>query len=324
MAYSAWTANTVITLGTIVRPASAIITVTHGGAGNFYTQPTGLVFECTTAGTTGGTEPAFGTDVGSTITDNTVVWTAISSVFDDLYSFAPDKIIELFELKFTNEIAEFIGVAVYRFHNGLNEGFTANIVFNSNTYTAIPIKAEGFELTTQGTLPRPTLTIGNLDGTISSILKAVNNVPRTTNPSQTALFPGNDLLNTEVRRITTLRKYLDGQPDADPYAKYPDQIFFVDRKVSETRDAVQFELVSKMDKEGEMIPKRQCVSNICQWVYRSSECSYNGTSFFNVNDQSVVSASDDVCGKRLSSCKARFGQNNALPFGSFPSVGNIL
>ena len=85
MAYSAWTANTVTTLGTVVRSASAIV-------------PTGLVFECTTAGTTGATEPPFGTDVGSTVTDNNVVWTAISSVFEDLNSFAPDKIIELFEL----------------------------------------------------------------------------------------------------------------------------------------------------------------------------------------------------------------------------------
>ena len=129
MAYSAWTANTVVTLGTVVRSASAIV-------------PTGLVFECTTAGTTGSSEPPFGTDVGSTVTDNTVVWTAISSIFEDLNSFAPDKIIELFELEFVSEVATALGVTKYYFHNGLNEGFTGNIVFNSNTYTAIPIKAK--------------------------------------------------------------------------------------------------------------------------------------------------------------------------------------
>ena len=84
MAYSAWTANTVTTLGTVVRAGSAIV-------------PTGLVFECTTAGTTGSSAPPFGTDVGSTVTDNTVVWTAISSIFEDLNSFAPDKINELFD-----------------------------------------------------------------------------------------------------------------------------------------------------------------------------------------------------------------------------------
>jgi len=74
MAYTLWSANTSISLGTVVAAASQIL-------------PTGLVFKCTTAGTTGGTEPAFGTDVGSTVTDGTVVWTAISSVFEDLNTF---------------------------------------------------------------------------------------------------------------------------------------------------------------------------------------------------------------------------------------------
>ncbi len=32
---------------------------------------------------------------------------------------------------------------------------------------------------------------------------------------------------------------------------------------------------------------------------------------------------EERCGKRLASCKARFGENNPLPFGAFPSVGLI-
>jgi len=172
-------------------------------------------------------------------------------------------------------------------------------------------------------LPRPTLTVANLDGSITALIKTVNNVQRVTNPSQTAIFSGNDLANTEVRRIRTLRKYLDGQPDADPNARYPDQIFFIDRKVSETRDAVTFELLMPVDKQGEAIPKRICVANICQWVYRSSECSYTGTNYFNFEDQAVATAAQDVCGKRLTSCKARFGQFGALPYGGFPSLGML-
>ena len=310
MAYTLWSANTAISLGTVVAAASQVL-------------PTGLVFKCTTAGTTGSSEPSFGTDVGSTVTDNTVVWTAISSVFEDLNSFAPDKIIELFEITFSTAVAEVVGTNKYYFHGGLNEGFTANVVYNSNTYTAVPIKAEGFEQTTQGSIPRPTITIANLNGGITTLLKLVNTAQYTTNPSQTAVFAGNDLGNSEVRRITTLKKYLDGEPDADVNARFPDEIFLIDRKVSETRDAVQFELVSQMDQQNKKIPKRQCVSNICQWVYRSSECSYTGTSYFNINDESVGSASGDVCGKRLTSCKARFGNTEPLPFGSFPSVGTL-
>ncbi len=307
MAYALWSSNTAISLGTVVAATQVV--------------PTGLVFKCTTAGTTGGTEPAFGTDVGSTVTDGTVVWTAISSVFEDLNTFAPDKIIELFEITFSTAVASVVGASKYYFHGGLNAGFTGNVVFNSNTYTAIPIKADGFELTTQGSIPRPKIAIANLNGTITTLLKLVNTAQHPTNPSQTALFPGNDLGNSEVRRITTLKKYLDGEPNADVNARFPDEIFFIDRKSLETRDVVEFELISKMDQQGKMIPKRQCVANVCQWVYRSSECSYTGTSYFNINDQSVASAADDVCGKRLSSCKARFGLT-PLPYGSFPNVGN--
>tara|TARA_R100000388_G_scaffold37656_1_gene29170 strand:- start:6491 stop:7426 length:936 start_codon:yes stop_codon:yes gene_type:complete len=310
MAYTLWSANTSISLGTVVAAASQIL-------------PTGLVFKCTTAGTTGGNEPAFGTDVGSTVTDGTVVWTAISSVFEDLNTFAPDKIIELFEITFSSAVASVVGVSKYYFHGGLNEGFTGNVVFNSNTYTAIPIKADGFERTSQGSIPRPTITIANLNGTISTLLKVVNTAQHPTNPSQTAQFPGNDLGNSEVRRITTLKKYLDGEPNADVNARFPDEIFLIDRKVSETRDVVQFELISQMDQQNKKIPKRQCIANVCQWVYRSSECSYTGTNYFDVNDQAVSGASNDVCGKRLSSCKARFGPFTPLPYGSFPSVGAL-
>lgn len=32
---------------------------------------------------------------------------------------------------------------------------------------------------------------------------------------------------------------------------------------------------------------------------------------------------EDICGKRLSSCKLRFGENEALPFGAFPGAGLI-
>ena len=309
MAYTLWAANTAISLGTVVAAASQVL-------------PTGLVFKCTTAGTTGGTEPTFGTDVGSTVTDGSVVWTAISSVFEDLNSFAPDKIIELFEITFSSAVATVVGASKYYFHGGLNEGFTGNVVFNSNTYTAVPIKVEGFELTTQGSIPRPTITIANLNGTITTLLKLVNTAQYTTNPSQTAVFDGNDLGNSEVRRITTLKKYLDGEPSADVNARFPDKVFLIDRKVSETRDIVSFELVSEMDQQGKMIPKRQCISNVCQWVYRSSECSYTGTNYFNINDESVASAAGDICGKRLTSCKARFG-TDPLPYGSFPSVGNL-
>ena len=164
---------------------------------------------------------------------------------------------------------------------------------------------------------------------------------------------GNDLGGAEVRRIRTLAKYLDSDnfgftgpgvtqannslvtqggnginfnvvqvnATADPNARFPDERWFVDRKASETRDSVTFELASKFDLAGQKIPKRQIIANICQWKYRSSECSYTGSNYFDVNGNTVSTLAEDVCGKRVASCKLRFGDTAELPFGSFPGAG---
>jgi lambda family phage minor tail protein L len=294
MAYAAWEASTSYSVGDIVR-ASAL-------------QATGLVFRCTTAGTSASSEPAWATTIGTTVADNTAVWTAIASAYEELAQIAPSAIVELFELTLDNTLHG--STDVFRWHNGANANVTGNIVWNGNSYIRLPVQAEGFDYSNTGTLPRPTLTISNLDGTMTTLLLLVN-----------ATTPGNDLGGAQVKRIRTLKKYLDGETAADPHAKFPDEIWFIDRKSSETRDAVSFELASKFDLAGVKLPKRQLIANICQWQYRSSECGYTGTNYFDVNDVSVTSASNDKCGKRLSSCKKRFGDTAELPFGSFPGVG---
>jgi lambda family phage minor tail protein L len=109
----------------------------------------------------------------------------------------------------------------------------------------------------------------------------------------------------------------------DPTAEFPREIYFVDRKSAENRDVVEFELASAFDMAGIRAPKRQCITR-CQWVYRSAECSYAGTNYFNASDTPVGNASEDVCGKRVDSCKARFGQNAELPHGGFVGIGSYF
>lgn len=58
-AQPAWSASTAKTVGQWVHP----------------TTSNGLFYRCTTAGTTGATEPTWPTPLGSTVTDGTVVWT---------------------------------------------------------------------------------------------------------------------------------------------------------------------------------------------------------------------------------------------------------
>lgn len=294
MAYSAWASSTAYAVGAIVRASTL--------------QASGLVFQCTTAGTSAASQPAWPTDIGSTVVDNTVTWTAISGVYEELSTLAPSAIIELFELKLDTTLHG--SSDTYRWHNGCNANVTGNITWNGNAYTRLPIQAEGFDYTNTGTLPRPSLTVANLDGTVSTLLLLVN-----------ATTPGNDLGGATVKRIRTLKKYLDGEAAADPHAKFPDEIWYIDRKSGESRDSVSFELASKFDLAGVMLPKRQVIANICQWRYRSTECGYTGSNYWDANDNVVGTLAQDKCGKRLSSCKLRFGENAELPFGSFPGAG---
>ncbi len=294
MAVAAWAASTAFSVGDIRRATTE--------------QASGLFFRCTTAGTSAATEPSWPNNPGDTVTDNTCLWTGIVSAYEELAKVNPSAIIELFELRL--ESALHGSNDVYRFHAGSNADVTGNIVFNSQTYSRVPIKADGFEYTNTGTLPRPTLAVSNLDSTISALLLLVN-----------ATTSGNDLGGAEVRRIRTLKKYLDGESAADPNAQFPQERWFIDRKSSETRDVVTFELASKFDLAGQKIPRRQIIANVCQWKYRSSECSYTGSNFFDANGNTVSTLAQDVCGKRVSSCKLRFGNNAELPFGSFPGAG---
>ena len=152
--------------------------------------------------------------------------------------------------------------------------------------------------------------MSNIGSSITALLLQVN-----------LITAGNDLGGAKVVRIRTLKKYLDGEAGADPHAKFPDEIWYVDRKSNENRAVVEFELASKFDLVGVMLPRRQIIANVCQWVYRSGECGYTGSNYWNTQDQVVGTLAQDACGKRISSCKLRFGETAELPFGSFPGAG---
>ena len=168
----------------------------------------------------------------------------------ELQSISPGAIIELFTLTLDSTLHG--ASTVYRFHNGANQNSNGEVVWAGNTYQRFPIKCEGFTFDGTGTLPRPTVTISNILGTISAILVDVN---------QTTV--GNDLTGAKLVRIRTLGRFLDAvnfasgsNPTADPTAEFPQEIYFLDRKVSENRDIVVFEAISALDLINVKLPKR--------------------------------------------------------------------
>ena len=176
----------------------------------------------------------------------------------ELQKINPSSLIELFTVTLDSSLHG--ATTVYRFHDGSNMNSSGELVWEGNTYQRFPVKAEGFEFTGKGQIPRPKFTVSNALGTITALMALVN---------QTT--PGNDLPGAKFTRIRTLARYIYaanftsgtnpfGTPD--PSSKLPDEIYFIDRKLSENRDTVEFELVSELDLLNLRLPRRQVTKDI--------------------------------------------------------------
>ena len=174
-------------------------------------------------------------------------------IVSELQKVNPSAVIELFTLTLDNSLHG--ATTTYRFHAGTSLKDNGEIIWAGNSYTRYPVEASGFKYG-KGQLPRPTLTFSNAVGTISAILLTVN-----------AITTGNDLTGATVKRIRTKAKFLDAAnipSNVNPYgtpdntAEYPQEIYLIDRKSSENRTVVQFELAAVFDMAGVRAPKRQC------------------------------------------------------------------
>ena len=333
-----WTASTPFAVGDVVR-ANPL-------KGNT------LAFKCIRAGTTNtekfyaefpNKEPAFPFKITQDLVDGTVTWEAFEPLAEELLRLAPTAIIDLFEIELTkdlndpsNRIPKEEPVVTLRYHAGKN-GLTEDIKFGNQTYPAVPVEVDGFEFSSKGTLPRPTLRVANVNNAITSLILLYNP------------------LAAKVRRIRTFAKFIDTtnfqsgvnpfftkesdveaalttqsgdilieqseNDTADPNAKIV-ETWYIDRISSENQQFVEFELAPKLDLTNLALPRRT-IEEFCPWKYRGEECTYKKDACFTVDDQKITGGTleerkaADACGKRLSSCQLRFGRGEVLPFGGF-------
>lgn len=225
----------------------------------------------------------------------------MTTLANEIQSLSPTAIIELFELELRNG-------EVFHFHAGTNR-VSGPIIWRGKTYVPTPIEAEGFDVTAEGKLPRPVLRVANAQGVFSAEARM-----------------NDDLVMCKLTRKRTHVRFLDAENfpgGVNPTASnehYPDQVWFIHQKTAEDNYFIEWELASPFDLEGVRLPFRQVIQNTCCWKYRGPECGYTGTAYFDSNDNPVWDRAKDVCGKRLSSCKKRQGQNSILTFGGFPGA----
>lgn len=195
-----------------------------------------------------------------------------------------------------------IGVgSIYYFVSDSNVGFSQAVVYQGSTYVALPIKVEGYESTQKAPFPRPTLTVSNNSGIVSSLMLLYD-----------------QLVGARLVRIRTLVKYLEGGSEAGGLALKP-EIYFVETPLEENEQSCSFELINGLEMGSLTLPKR-FIARRCVWRYRGVECGYTGDSMFTSDDVPTGDPTKDMCSHTLKGCKIRFGQYAQLPYGGFPSV----
>lgn len=193
-------------------------------------------------------------------------------------SLVPDAIIDLYEIDFSNLQANFDLLAdiygvnfgaqpIYRFCPMINEGNP--VYWQGKAYQPLPIKTEGFEGKSDGRLPRPSLILANPEGLFSKIVHT-----------------NDDFANCKVTRMRTYARFLDDKNfvneinpfgTSDPNSHFPNDIYYIGRKVEENKNFIKFELVSSLELEDTLVPARMVLPGYCGFTYRCSVgCGYKG------------------------------------------------
>ena len=260
-----------------------------------------------------------------------------SQIASDVQEFALGKYVELFELDLTQlgggttritshvnvaDVSDSAGMAFSADGIGFGSdrialGGTGNIAspvyFNGNAYIPINCKAEGFEFSSKKQLPRPLFSVSVVGDTGFAL--------------RTLIRDYDDLIGIPFTRRRTLSKYLGGtgQPEM------PQDVYVIERKMTQSNMLIQWELSAFMDHEGKKIPGRLILRDNCTQIYRiysagsfdysQATCPYTGTSYYDINGD-VVTIANDKCGKRISDCKLRF-PDAPLPTRQFPGVSRV-
>jgi lambda family phage minor tail protein L len=208
----------------------------------------------------------------------------LKEISKESISLEASSIISFYEIDLTSvKLSLNIGSAdllpdILRFHN--EEVFNrTKLYFRGDTYHPMPILADGFEMTMNGSLPRPTLTITSMMGILAEAESHAyfNSLKR-------AILELENMIGAKVSRIRTFYKFLDASnnlPGVGDFSsgvnnnpEFPKETYFVERKVSEDKNGIQLELSSVLDLERFKLPGRLCLANRCPWTYRGAGCCY--------------------------------------------------
>jgi len=190
------------------------------------------------------------------------------------------SLVTVFEVEVPNSDIGGAGIDKLYFHDGSNGvaditwysllddtnfGSTTSGHYGQQTYSAFPVESEGWEVRGSGTLPRPSVRFANINQYWSAHLSNYD-----------------DLVGAKVIRRRTLQKHLGTNPPVE----FNRDVYYVERKTSETAAMVEFELASAFDVQGIQLPRRAVVAARCPWKYKDPDqggCDWPADNRFTIN-----------------------------------------
>jgi lambda family phage minor tail protein L len=161
-----------------------------------------------------------------------------------------------------------------------------NIVYGGIKHVAIPCQIENLTYNVD-TEAEPTITIGDVDATISRLI---------------LLYGGLEGLYLGIRKL--IRRILDDGSVADGGAT-PLEVFVITQLLNRTPSQFTYKLQSRVVATNTTVPGR-ILTNTCTWkIYRGSDCNYQGTAMFDVNNQPTTDSSRDICALTKQACLIR-------------------
>ena len=234
----------------------------------------------------------------------------------EVQKLAGDALVTMYEID-TTPIG---GTDIYRFTGMPKDG--GNVTFGGVQFTPIDMEATGFKWDGRGGMPKPKFRISNVGGLITA-----------------AIITHGDLVGSKFTRIRTYAKYLDDGATPDPNVMFPPEIYTVNQRTAHTKLYVEWQLASPMEQLGVKLPRRQCIRETCTHRYRiwdpdanggsgafdysNATCPYVAAVYWDENGVQQGLPSADDCGRTITDCKLRFGEDGVLPTRAFPGISRL-
>jgi len=218
----------------------------------------------------------------------------------DIYALNNQTPIELFRLTRFDRLSPERSIYFCNFTGATFEGID---------YTPLGCESEGYDVTSQGTNPMPTLKVSNVGRLISSWIVACERNP-------TYILEGSRV----IRRLTQ-KKFLDGEAAAgDAIREFPRHIHRIEQIPDINAESVTFKLSNPWELEDVTLPRR-LASRDCSWTFRGARCGYAGSVMRDINGRVTTDPAKFDCGGSAAQCAKYFGATAILPFGGYPGIG---